>query len=197
MDEVLTAAQIEAQFESEWVLIEDPQTDAALEVQRGKVRWHSKDRDEVYRKGGGVAPITLCDPLHRKDPEGLRGRAVNLPFDPQQGLIIVRTELWGPQGSAVRCSSSAVSRLTSHGRSRSGKPQNNRMQLTRGKCRGARLRAASSSGGASQLIRELCRHCALTGMYIHVYIRLCGSLGTPRRATPTSGIGVSTSPLRR
>jgi hypothetical protein len=26
---------------------------------------------------------------------------VSLPFDPQQGLIIVRTELWGPQGSAV------------------------------------------------------------------------------------------------
>ena len=50
MDEVLTAAQIETQFESEWVLVEDPQTDEALTVQRGKVRWHSKDRDEVYRK---------------------------------------------------------------------------------------------------------------------------------------------------
>lgn len=50
MDEVLTAAQIETQFESEWVLVEDPQTDEALTVTRGKVRWHSKDRDEVYRK---------------------------------------------------------------------------------------------------------------------------------------------------
>lgn len=50
MDEVLTTAQIEAQFESEWVLVEDPQTDEALTVRRGKVRWHSKDRDEVYRK---------------------------------------------------------------------------------------------------------------------------------------------------
>jgi hypothetical protein len=56
MDEVLTAAQIEAQFESEWVLIEDPQTDAALEVRRGKVRWHSKDRDEVYRKAVELRP---------------------------------------------------------------------------------------------------------------------------------------------
>jgi len=26
---------------------------------------------------------------------------VSLPFDPQQGLIIVRTELWGPTGSAL------------------------------------------------------------------------------------------------
>lgn len=50
MDEVLTAAQVEAQFESEWVLIEDPQTNDALEVRSGKVRSHSKDRDEVYRK---------------------------------------------------------------------------------------------------------------------------------------------------
>jgi len=50
MDEVLTIAQIEAQFQSEWVLIEEPKTNEALEVQSGKVRWHSKDREEVYRK---------------------------------------------------------------------------------------------------------------------------------------------------
>lgn len=50
MGDVLTIAEIEAQFESEWVLVEDPQTNAALEVQSGDVRWHSKDRDEVYRK---------------------------------------------------------------------------------------------------------------------------------------------------
>jgi hypothetical protein len=56
MDDVLTVAQIDAQFESEWVLIEDPQTDEALEVRRGKVRWHSKDRDEVYRKAVELRP---------------------------------------------------------------------------------------------------------------------------------------------
>ena len=56
MDEVLTAAQIETQFESEWVLVEDPQTDEALKVRRGKVRWHSKDRDEVYRKAVELRP---------------------------------------------------------------------------------------------------------------------------------------------
>jgi hypothetical protein len=50
MDEMLTVAQIEAQFQSEWVLIEEPRTNEALEVQSGKVRWHSKDREEVYRK---------------------------------------------------------------------------------------------------------------------------------------------------
>jgi hypothetical protein len=56
MDEVLTTAQIEAQFESEWVLVEDPQTDEALEVRRARVRWHSKDRDEVYRKAVELRP---------------------------------------------------------------------------------------------------------------------------------------------
>jgi len=49
-DDVLTIAQIESRFQSEWVLLEDPQTDDALNVTGGKVRWHSKDRDEVYRK---------------------------------------------------------------------------------------------------------------------------------------------------
>jgi hypothetical protein len=56
MDDILTIAQIEAQFESEWVLVEDPQTNAALEVQSGKVRWHSQDRDEVYRKAVELRP---------------------------------------------------------------------------------------------------------------------------------------------
>ncbi len=56
MDDVLTIAQIEAQFESEWVLVEDPQTNEALEVLSGKVRWHSKDRDEVYRKAVELRP---------------------------------------------------------------------------------------------------------------------------------------------
>ena len=56
MHNVLTVAQIEAQFASEWVLVEDPQTNEALEVQAGKVRWHSKDRDEVYRKAVELRP---------------------------------------------------------------------------------------------------------------------------------------------
>lgn len=56
MDKILTAAQIEAQFDSEWVLVEDPQVNEALEVQSGTVRWHSKDRDEVYRKAVELRP---------------------------------------------------------------------------------------------------------------------------------------------
>ena len=56
MDEILTVAEIESRFVAEWVLVEDPQTNDALEVQSGKVRYHSKDRDEVYRKAVEVRP---------------------------------------------------------------------------------------------------------------------------------------------
>jgi hypothetical protein len=49
IDDVLTLAEIEARFHSEWVLVENPQTNEALEVQRGSVVCHSKERDEVYR----------------------------------------------------------------------------------------------------------------------------------------------------
>ncbi|MCI0335778.1 MAG: hypothetical protein L0228_21435 [Planctomycetes bacterium] len=50
MAEVLTIAEIEARYPNEWILVEDPYTNEALEVQSGKVRWHSPDRDEMYRK---------------------------------------------------------------------------------------------------------------------------------------------------
>jgi hypothetical protein len=42
MSEVLTMAEIEAIFDSEWVLIENPTTDETLEVRGGTVRWHAK-----------------------------------------------------------------------------------------------------------------------------------------------------------
>lgn len=50
MDEVLSRPDIEDRYRSEWVLIADPEVDENLEVVRGKVACHSKDRDEVDRK---------------------------------------------------------------------------------------------------------------------------------------------------
>jgi len=38
------------------VLVEDPQTNEGLEVLSGTVRFHSKDRDEVYRKAVELRP---------------------------------------------------------------------------------------------------------------------------------------------
>ena len=56
MSEVLTRSEIEERFDSEWILVGDPETSDALEVLSGKVLWHSKDRDEVYRKAVELRP---------------------------------------------------------------------------------------------------------------------------------------------
>ena len=56
MADALTLAQIEERFQAEWVLIGDPQTTDALEIENGTVLWHSKDRDEVYRKAIALRP---------------------------------------------------------------------------------------------------------------------------------------------
>lgn len=56
MENVMTVAEIESRFNSEWVLVEDPEMNKSLEVQSGKVLYHSKDRDEVYRKAVELRP---------------------------------------------------------------------------------------------------------------------------------------------
>jgi len=50
MEQQMTIEQIESAFDSEWILVGDPLTNAGLEVLSGEVLHHSKDRDEVYRK---------------------------------------------------------------------------------------------------------------------------------------------------
>ena len=42
MEQEMTIQDIEAQFDGEWVLVADPQTDANLHVLKGKVVCHSK-----------------------------------------------------------------------------------------------------------------------------------------------------------
>ena len=50
MNEVMTVPEIEARFNSEWVLLEDVQVNEAGEIASGTVLYHSKDRDQVDRK---------------------------------------------------------------------------------------------------------------------------------------------------
>lgn len=50
MNQMMTITEIEEQFDSEWILVAEPATDESLKVLSGEVLWHSKDRDEVYRK---------------------------------------------------------------------------------------------------------------------------------------------------
>jgi len=56
MDEVLTVPEIEKRYPSEWILVADPEFDEHEDVARGRVVWHSKDRDEVYRKDMELRP---------------------------------------------------------------------------------------------------------------------------------------------
>ena len=50
MNEVLTWEEIEAAFDGEWVLIEDPELTSTPEILGGKVIFHSKTRDEVHEE---------------------------------------------------------------------------------------------------------------------------------------------------
>jgi hypothetical protein len=63
MEQEMTIQEIESQFESEWILVEDPKTNADLEVLGGMLRHHSKDRDEVYRKAVALR-LTRCAILY-------------------------------------------------------------------------------------------------------------------------------------
>jgi hypothetical protein len=71
MDEVLTISEIEAKFESEWVLLEAPRTDESLEVQGGTVRWHGKDHEEVYRRAADLHATRFAIVYTGKMPEDI------------------------------------------------------------------------------------------------------------------------------
>jgi hypothetical protein len=56
MNQFMTIEEIEKQFVGEWILVEDPETDEYMKVLSGRVRCHSKDRDEVYEEANQLHP---------------------------------------------------------------------------------------------------------------------------------------------
>lgn len=56
MNEYMTIEEIERQFDSEWVLLGDPQTDEKQHVHGGTLLFHSKDRDEMDRRSLEFGP---------------------------------------------------------------------------------------------------------------------------------------------
>ena len=56
MNEVMIWAEIEEEFDGEWVLIEDPDATRCHEIIRGKVVFHSSDRAEAYRMLNELSP---------------------------------------------------------------------------------------------------------------------------------------------
>jgi hypothetical protein len=70
MEPVMTISEIESEFDSEWVLVDEPETNEQLEVLKGKVLHHSKDRDEVYRKAVSLHPKRSAILYTGSIPEG-------------------------------------------------------------------------------------------------------------------------------
>ncbi|MBM4166039.1 MAG: hypothetical protein FJ218_03860 [Ignavibacteria bacterium] len=70
MQNILTSQEINEQFHSEWVLLENPETNEQLEILRGKLLFHSKDRDEVYRKSLEIKPRSSAILFTGEIPEG-------------------------------------------------------------------------------------------------------------------------------
>jgi len=50
MSKFETIDQITSAFPSEWVLIDEPETDESMRLLGGRVVFHSTNRDDVYRK---------------------------------------------------------------------------------------------------------------------------------------------------
>ena len=67
---ILSLSEIKDEFDSEWVLVGDPETDENFNVIKGAVLWHSKDRDEVYRKAREISPKYSAFLYTGKTPEG-------------------------------------------------------------------------------------------------------------------------------
>jgi hypothetical protein len=69
---VLSKAEIYRRYPSHWILIVDPVSDKHLNLIKGKVVYHSKDRDEMYRKMLELRPshfATLFTGKPHKDME--------------------------------------------------------------------------------------------------------------------------------
>ena len=71
MSEILSMAEIEERYPGEWILVEDPVTNDALEVLSGRVLWHSADRDEMYRKAVELRPKRSAFLYTGKTPEDM------------------------------------------------------------------------------------------------------------------------------
>jgi hypothetical protein len=56
MNEIMTFAEMKAKCDGEWVLIIDPVTSKDMEIVKGKLACHSKDRKKVYRKAMALQP---------------------------------------------------------------------------------------------------------------------------------------------
>jgi hypothetical protein len=70
MSETLTIKEIEDRYKSEWILVENPESDESGRVVRGNVLFHSPDRDAMYRKSVELRPTDFAFLFTGTIPEG-------------------------------------------------------------------------------------------------------------------------------
>lgn len=68
---LLTRGQIYRRYPSHWVLIVDPVSDKHMKLIRGRVAFHSKDRDEMYRKAIELRPAHFATLFTGKMPKDM------------------------------------------------------------------------------------------------------------------------------
>jgi hypothetical protein len=71
MSQVMTMPEMEKSFASEWVLVGDPEFNERMEVVRGKVLFHSRDKEEVYRKDREIHPRSAAYVYTGPPPENV------------------------------------------------------------------------------------------------------------------------------
>jgi hypothetical protein len=71
MSDVLTIEEITSRYGDEWVLIGDPETDEFLNVKRGVVLYHHRDRDTFDRESLKFRPKRFAVICLREAPEGM------------------------------------------------------------------------------------------------------------------------------
>ncbi len=71
MNEVMTIEEIYDKFQSEWVLVENPEVTEMQEIIKGKVLFHSVDRDECDQKMLELRPRFFARIYTGKAPEDM------------------------------------------------------------------------------------------------------------------------------
>ena len=70
MDKVMSCKEIEEAFDSEWVLIADPELTSTQEVIRGNVVFHGPDKEDLYSKMEELQPACSAIRFVGRLPEG-------------------------------------------------------------------------------------------------------------------------------
>ena len=71
MSQMMTMAEMKNRFDSEWVLVGDPEFNEQMELVRGQVLFHSRDKEEVYRKDREIHPRSAAYVYTGPPPENV------------------------------------------------------------------------------------------------------------------------------